>query len=186
MITVDYKRLFNGFFLTDDVSLRHKKHKRIMTDKKPFEKENASKIAFPELIELIGTHCDYKFCIVDDIIDEELMKLAASNGIDLRGFKHVIETSGIQHSENRHGKQSQDREPLSLEDYLLVPFIIRNRDKVSISSSKSKHHEMNIIVYEKLIGSNFYYVEEIRTGKRSLAFQTMYKRTTKNPSNEGL
>ena len=157
-----------------------------MKEKKPFEKESASKISFPELMELIGTCCDYKFCIIDDTIDEELMKLAASHGIDLNGFKHVIETSGIQHSENRHGKQSKDREPLSLEDYLLVPFIIRNRDKVSISTSKSKRHEMGIVVYEKLIGSNYYYVEEIRTGKKSLAFQTLYKRTTKNPSVEGL
>ena len=105
---------------------------------------------------------------------------------NLKGFKHVIETSGIQHSENRHGEQSKDREPLSLEDYLLVPFIIRNRDKVSISTSKSKRHDMGIVVYEKLIGSNYYYVEEIRTGKKSLAFQTLYKRATKNPSDEGL
>jgi hypothetical protein len=163
---------------------REKEH--IMTDKKPFEKENTNKITFLELMELIGTCCDYKFCIVDDTIDEELMSLAAMKGIDLKGFKHVIETSGIQHSERRHGKRSKDREPLSIEDYMLVPFIIRNRDKVSISTSKSKRHEMNIVVYEKLIGSNYYYVEEIRTGKKSLAFQTLYKRTTKNPSLEGL
>ena len=157
-----------------------------MTDKKPFEKESTTKISFPELMELIGTCCDYKFCIIDDTIDEELMKLAASQGIDLNGFKHVIETSGIQHSENRHGKQSKDREPLSLEDYLLVPFIIRNRDKVSISTSKSKRHEMGIVVYEKLIGSNYYYVEEIRTGKKSLAFQTLYNKDNKKPLYRGV
>ena len=184
--TVDNKRLFNGLVLTDGVSLHCTQNGNTMTDKKPFEKESTTKISFPELMELIGTCCDYKFCIIDDTIDEELMKLAASQGIDLNGFKLVIETSGIQHSENRHGKQSKDREPLSLEDYLLVPFIIRNRDKVSISTSKSKRHEMGIVVYEKLIGSNYYYVEEIRTGKKSLAFQTLYKRTTKNPSVEGL
>ena len=157
-----------------------------MTDKKPFEKENFTKISFIEMMKLIGTYCDYKFCIIDETIDEELMDLASSKGIDLKGFKHVIETSGIQHSEKRHGKQSKDREPVSIEDYLLVPFIIRNRDKVTISTSKSRRHEMGIVVYEKLIGSSYYYVEEIRTGKRSLAFQTLYKRTTKNPSDEGL
>lgn len=94
------------------------------------------------------------------------MTLAKKEGIDLTGYKHVIETSGIQHSENRHGKQS--------------------KDKVHISSSKSKLHEMNLLVYEKQIGLNYYYVEEIRTGKKRLAFQTMYKRAIKNPSNEGL
>ena len=37
-----------------------------------------------------------------------------------------------------------------------------------------------------IMGLNYYYVEEIRTGKKSLAFQTLYKRTIKNPSDEGL
>ena len=45
---------------------------------------------------------------------------------------------------------------------------------------------MNLLVYEKQIGLNYYYVEEIRAGKKSLAFQTMYKRAIKNPSDEGL
>ena len=157
-----------------------------MAHKKPFDKASPTKIPFSELMELIGTSCDYKFCIIDENIDDELLELAAKHNIDLKGYKHVIETSGIQHSEKRHGKQSKDREPLSIEDYLLVPFIIRNRDKVSISTTKSKRHDMHLLVYEKQIGVNYYYVEEVRTGKRSLAFQTLYKRATTNPSVEGL
>ena len=34
------------------------------------------------------------------------MALAAKHGIDLTGFKHVIEISGIQHAEKRHGANS--------------------------------------------------------------------------------
>ena len=173
--------------MTRVVTLQGKtKPHKSMTDKRPFDKEHQTKISFSELVELIGTSCDYKFCIIDETIDDELLELAAKHNIDLTGYKHVIETSGIQHSENRHGKQSKDREPLSLEDYLLVPFIIRNRDKIHISTSKSKLHEMNLLVYEKQIGLNYYYVEEIRTGKKSLAFQTLYKQAIKNPSDEGL
>jgi len=153
-----------------------------MAKKKPFDKEKTTRISFSELVELIGNNCDYKFCIIDENIDDELLKLAAQHDIDLKGYKHVIETSGIQHSINRHGKQSKDREPLSIEDYLLVPFIIRNRDKVHISTAVTKQHETKVLVYEKQIGMDFYYVEEIRTGRKSLAFQTLYKRTTKNPS----
>ena len=153
-----------------------------MSSKKPFNKEYSAKISFSELVELIGSSCDYKFCIVDDNIDDELLELAARHNIDLKGYKHVIETSGIRHSINRHGKQSKDREPLSIEDYLLVPFIIRNRDRVHISTTVTKQHETKVLVYEKQIGLDYYYVEEIRTGRKSLAFQTLYKRTTKNPS----
>ena len=56
-----------------------------MAKKNPFDKEHPSKIPFSELVELIGTKCDYKFCIIDDTIDDELMELAAQHNIDLKG-----------------------------------------------------------------------------------------------------
>ena len=153
-----------------------------MSKKTPFDKEKQTKISFSELVELIGTSCDYKFCIIDENIDEELLKLAESHGINLRGFKHVIETSGIQHAEKRHGKQSKDRTPLSLEDYLLVPFIIKNRDKVEVSVQTERSHRNTILVYTKQIGDTYYYVEEIRKLNKSLAFKSLRKRKKENPS----
>ena len=149
-----------------------------MEEKKSFDKKLNKKILFEDLIHLIDETCEYEFSIIDDVVDDELLKIAAAHGIDLKGYKHVIETSGVQHSEKRHGKQSNDRLPLSIKDYLLIPYIIRNRDKVEISTTKTKRHNMEVLVYEKLIGMNYYYVEEIRTGKKSLAFHTLYKRKT--------
>ena len=137
-----------------------------MVKKNPFDKEQPTKIPFSELMELIGTSCDYKFCIIDENIDEELMSLAASHGINLKGFKHVIETSGIQHAEKRHGLKSNDRAPLSLEDYLLIPFIIKNRDKVEVSAQTDISHHNTVLKYTKQIGDTYYYVEEIRKRKR--------------------
>ena len=156
-----------------------------MTKKKPFDKEHSTKISFSELVELIGTNCDYKFCIIDENIDDELLELAAKHNIDLKGYKHVIETSGIQHSQNRHGTGSDDRTPLSLEDYLLIPYIIRNRDEVSFSPSKTASRGKNVILYRKKIGYHYVYVEEIRNGKnKSLAFKSFRKRETESPSDE--
>ena len=153
-----------------------------MKEKKPFNKESKTRIPFSELIGLISNTCDYKFCIVDETIDDELLETAAKHGIDLTGFKHVIETSGVQHAIKRHGPKSNDRAPLTLEDYLLVPYIIKNRDRLSISTSKTRQRESTVLVYEKQIELDYYYVEEIRTGQKSLAFQTMYKRKSKSPS----
>ena len=153
-----------------------------MTDKKPFEKERSTKISFLELVELIGASCDYKFCIIDETIDDELLELAAKHNIDLTGYKHVIETSGIQHSENRHGKQSKDREPLSLEDYLLVPYIIKERDMVEMSPQRDVRHRNRILIYTKQIGDTYYYVEEVRMKNKSLAFKSLRKRQPKSPS----
>ena len=45
-----------------------------MTDKKPFDKEQSIKIPFSELVELINQKCDYKFAIIDNEVDEELME----------------------------------------------------------------------------------------------------------------
>lgn len=61
-----------------------------MALKTPYNKDNGKKISFEQLVELIGTTCDYKFCIVDETIDDELMALAAKHGMDLTGYKHVI------------------------------------------------------------------------------------------------
>ena len=154
-----------------------------MTKKKPFDKEHPTKISFSELVEFIGTSCDYKFCIIDETIDDELIELAAKHNVDLKGYKHVIETTGIQHSENRHGSSSDDRTPLSLEDYLLIPYIIRNRDEVSFSPSKTNSREKSVILYKKKVGYQYVYVEEIRDGKnKSLAFKSFRKRETESPS----
>ena len=154
-----------------------------MSNKQPFDKENQTKIPFEDLVELINQKCDYKFAIIDNEVDEELITMAKKEGIDLTGYKHVIETSGARHSESRHGKGSNDRNPLTLEDYLLIPYIIKYRDKVELSDKKTKLHGLNTFVYRKTIGNLYVYVEEIRIGrKKSLAFQTLYKRQIRKAS----
>ena len=107
---------------------------------KPFE-NTGKKIPFEEIVELINKKCDYKFAIIDNEIDDELIETARKEGIDLRGYKHVIETSGPVHTENRHGNESNDRSPLAIEDYLLIPYIIKYRDSVKISEKKTKKHK---------------------------------------------
>ena len=44
--------------------------------KKPFNKNNRTKIPFTELVELISKDCDYHFAIIDNDVDEELLKIA--------------------------------------------------------------------------------------------------------------
>ena len=150
--------------------------------RQPYDKFFGKRIAFEELVKLIGQDCDYKFAIIDYGVDEELMAIAKTEGIDLTGYKHVIETSGTNHSQNRHGEKSNDRMPLSIEDYLLVPYIIKFRDGVEISNNNSRSHHHRTFIYRKAIGEQYVYVEEIRIGRnKSLAFQTLYKRPIKKP-----
>ena len=150
--------------------------------REPFDKKSGKRIPSEELVKLIGQNCDYRFAIIDYDVDDELKDMAKKLGINLDGYKHVIETTGTNHSQNRHGEFSNDRMPLSLEDYLLIPYIIKCRDKVEISNNNSRSHRHKIFIYRKAIGEQYVYVEEIRIGRnKSLAFQTLYKRPIKKP-----
>ena len=133
-----------------------------MGGRKPFDKESREQISFEELVGLIGEKCDYKFAVIDYEVDDDLKDIAKKEGIDLEGYKHVIETSGTAHS-------------------FLIPFIIKNRDSVIISPSSTRRHKNKVFIYEKKIGNQYVYVEEIRRGRnKSLAFKSLRKRKASN------
>lgn len=145
--------------------------------KKPFNKESGKRVSFEEIVGMIGHSNEYHFAIIDNQVDEELIEIAREAGLDITGYKHVIETSGTRHSQNRHGEESNDRMPLIKEDYCLILEIIRRRDSVILSPSVTRIHRNPVFIYEKRIGDNYVYVEEIRQGKnKSLVFQSLRKR----------
>jgi len=64
-----------------------------------------------------------------------------------------------------------------------IPYIIKYRDSVEISNHLTKKHGLKTIVYKKIIGNQYVYVEEIRIGRnKSLAFVSLYKRPIKKAS----
>ena len=149
---------------------------------KPFE-NTGKKIPFEEIVELINKKCEYKFAVVSEEIDEKLMDEARKKGIDLTGYKHVMETTGNRHSLRRHGTDSNDRTPLSVEDFLLIPYIIKYPEKIEVLDTTTKQHRLKTVRYRKTIGDTYVYVEEIRNGRnKSLAFHTLYKRPKKKAS----
>ena len=124
-----------------------------MDSKIPFNKNKQTKILFSDIVELIHQDCDYHFAIIDKEVDDELIALAKAQGIDLTGYKHVIETSGTR--------------------------------QVGISNHLTKKHGLKTIVYKKIIGNQYVYVEEIRIGRnKSLAFVSLYKRPVKKASHK--
>ena len=146
-------------------------------ERKPFNKDSGKRVSFEDVVEMIGNSNEYHFAIIDEIVDEELIEIARKEGIDITGYKHVIETSGTSHSQNRHGEESNDRMPLTKEDYCLIPEIIRHRDSVILSPSVTRVRRNPVFIYEKRIGDSYVYVEEIRRGKnKSLVFQSLRKR----------
>ena len=100
---------------------------------------------------------------------KNVIKLAAENNFDIRGYKHVIDSYGIKHALNKHN--------LIMADILKIPDIIKNADKIIFEGVVKG---MPRFKYEKRYNGSIYYVEEIRKGKQTLNIVTIYK--IKTPS----
>jgi len=92
----------------------------------------------------------------------EINELKAITGNDYTGYVHCIDGAGIIHA-LKHAN-------INASDILLIPFIIENYDFIGLGKIE------NTIVYKKLIGNEYFYVEEIRTGRKKFAIKTLYKR----------
>ena len=59
------------------------------------------------------------------------------------------------------------------EDFELVPIIVKSQNIIHVSKNKIGN---DLILYEAIIKDTFYYVEEVRKGRKELCMTTMYKR----------
>ncbi|MEY4876382.1 MAG: hypothetical protein RL708_1531 [Bacteroidota bacterium] len=105
----------------------------------------------------------------------ELIK--AKTGFNLEGYERIVDKSGINHTIKNHSnariEAARGQIAVTEKDFELIPEIVQSNN--IIFSGKNKTGK-NCLLYEAKIGDTFYYVEEIRTGRKQLALQTMYKR----------
>ena len=107
----------------------------------------------------------------------------AKKGINIGDeYKHVIDNSAINHILECHGIPEKELQrgqlPVKEEDIIHIPNIVNEYDCFSISKNK---RGQDVIIYQKSTENEdvYYYVEEIRVGRRELAAQTMYKKNGK-------
>ena len=94
---------------------------------------------------------------------------------DLSGYVHVISADQVRHSIIRHGIDSNDRNPILVSDFVLIPIILTDFDTIK-KAGTGKKSQNQFIIYEKKIGDIYYCVEEIRKGRKKIAFYSLYKR----------
>lgn len=63
--------------------------------------------------------------------------------------------------------------PIVFNDFLLIPFIIANYDKVYLSGFTDKGKPS--ITFEKCINNNYFLINYVKDKSKSLEVQTMYK-----------
>jgi hypothetical protein len=106
-----------------------------------------------------------KFVDFAKVTISELVLLRNLTGKDFTGYVHCIDAAGIVHAFKHSNIKSSD--------ILLIPFIVENYDVIGIGK------EEGTIVYKKLIGKEYFYIEETRVGRKKLVIKTFYKRKTK-------
>ena len=119
---------------------------------------------------------------IGKVTEQQAKVIQDALGIDVSGYKHTIDKSEIGHIFNNHGdiKQEENRGQIAVnnDDFARIPEILANPDKIEYSDKNDKGLET--ITYTKAFNGTTYIIEEIRTGKKELALNTMYKRKTRS------
>lgn len=103
--------------------------------------------------------------------------LKAKTDLDLSGYKRIIDKFGINHTLKEHGQEKTEKPrgliPVTKEDFELIPEIVKSENV--IYSGKSKLG-LDCLLYEAVIDDVYFYIEEVRKGRKELCIKTMYKR----------
>ena len=116
----------------------------------------------------------------------------AENGIDVdETWVHSFESSAVAHNKGQHGDPHTEelvgQIAITPEDYARIPEILEAYDQVRKSPNRSRSTGNEVIIYEKDFEDGYiYYLEEKRDKRKSLSFQTMYKKKKGTDSSDGL
>ncbi len=115
-----------------------------------------------------------KFGKIDDI---QAALIFEKTEIDIKGYQRVIDVYGIKHALKQHGNEQQEEKrgqiAIKKEDFLLIPQIVTSENVIWAGKNRIGK---DCLLYEAIIDDIFYYVEEVRIGRKELALNTLYKR----------
>lgn len=108
-----------------------------------------------------------------------LARVQAETGYNLAGYGREIDNSAVRHTLKKHGsvqgEASRGQIAVTLADFGLIPQITGAPDVV-FADGKNKHGR-DVVVFTKVInGVGYRYVEEVRTGGRVLAAESLRKK----------
>lgn len=112
------------------------------------------------------------------IVDEnEAVLLKAKTGLKLLDYRHVIDVYGINHTLKNHGdarkEAARGQIAVQWEDFEKIPEII-NSENVIYSEKTNRGND--VLLYQAVIDDTYFYAVEVRSGRKELCIQSMYKR----------
>lgn len=114
---------------------------------------------------------------INVILEKEAKLLNLKTGLNLSGYTRIIDKSSIIHSIKQHGNSQKEalRGQIAItdNDFELIPKIVKSKNIIYAGKTKLGN---DCVLYEHIENEVFFYIEEVRTGKKELCLQTMYKR----------
>jgi len=111
------------------------------------------------------------------ITKEQAVAIYNKTGFELMDYERTIDTSAIRHILKKHGNQQKEilRGQIAVkdEDFELIHLIAVPENIISFAKNKLGN---DCLLYKARLDDTFFYAEEIRTGKKHLALNTLYKR----------
>jgi riboflavin synthase len=115
--------------------------------------------------------------MVIDIVSYKEIELLKKIGLDVTGFKRIMDYSAVRHILKGHGDPQKENErgqiAISESDFIFIPYITKHFSNIRFSKNRIG---LTVILYEYKGENIIYYLEEVRTGKKELALSTMYKK----------
>lgn len=127
--------------------------------------------------EAIKNANENKWLEIGILTNKEIQNINQSTGIDLTGYVRILDMAGINHALRKHGSEKEylrGQIPVTINDFESIPDIVANPD--SVEKVETNKRGLEVILYTKKIGATYYYYEEIRTGRKKVALNTMYKK----------
>jgi hypothetical protein len=99
---------------------------------------------------------------------------------DVVGFRHTVDSYSARHSFTSHGisatEEARGQLPVTPDDWAMIPTILSSPDSIKIIGQTRRGRDL--IAYEKRINGQIFYLEEVRSGRNTLAAVSMRKKKT--------
>lgn len=106
-----------------------------------------------------------------------LVTMSDRFGLNIAGFKHIVDPVAARHIKNRHGVGNEKEEnqiPITDKDFETIPDIV-NSPNYLVYGTKTTANIDGIGYLKTMPDGTTYYVEEIRSDDGQLAAKTLYK-----------
>lgn len=96
--------------------------------------------------------------------------------LNVRGYAHAIDVSAVQHTMKNHGDAGKEvrrgQIAVTPEDFDSIPQVIADPDRILLGT-RNRIGRPQIVYLKRMPDGSTLYLEEVRTGRRQLAMQSM-------------